>query len=91
MTGIADGINTEKAFISVNGVSRSDWLTRLRRGAGRHRPELEKRNLMGSVALIGHRIAHGGDLFSESTLITEEVMAQIRQSPRWRRCITTPT
>ncbi len=46
---------------------------------------------MGSVALIGHRIAHGGDLFSESTLITEEVMAQIRQSPRWRRCITTPT
>lgn len=61
------------------GVSRSDWLTRLRRGAGRHRPELEKRNLMGSVALIGHRIAHGGDLFSESTLITEEVMAQIRE------------
>ena len=45
---------------------------------------------MGSVALIGHRIAHGGDLFSESTLITEEVMAQIRRS-RWRRCITTPT
>lgn len=25
---------------------------------------------MSSVALIGHRIAHGGDLFSESTLIT---------------------
>jgi len=34
---------------------------------------------MSSVALIGHRIAHGGNLFSESTLITEEVIAQIRQ------------
>ncbi|ELT5312029.1 propionate kinase, partial [Enterobacter kobei] len=41
--------------------------------------ELEKRNLMSSVALIGHRIAHGGDLFSESTLITKEVIEQIRQ------------
>ena len=41
--------------------------------------ELEKRNLNDSVALIGHRIAHGGDLFSESTLITEEVIEQIRQ------------
>ena len=41
--------------------------------------ELEKRDLMSSVALIGHRIAHGGDLFSESTLITEEVIEQIRQ------------
>lgn len=41
--------------------------------------ELEKRDLMSSVALIGHRIAHGGDLFSESTLITEQVIEQIRQ------------
>ncbi len=74
------------------GVSRSDWLTEDYEGAlAAIALELEKRNLMGSVALIGHRIAHGGDLFSESTLITEEVMAQIRQSPRWRRCITTPT
>ncbi len=32
MTGIADGINTEKAFISVNGGSRSDWLTRTTKG-----------------------------------------------------------
>ncbi len=29
---------------------------------------------MSSVALIGHRIAHGGNLFSESTLITEEAI-----------------
>ena len=80
MTGIADGINTEKAFISVNGgeparLAHQDYEGALAAIA----LELEKRNLMSSVALIGHRIAHGGDLFSESTLITEEVIEQIRQ------------
>jgi len=80
MTGIADGINTEKAFISVNGgeparLSHQDYEGALAAIA----LELEKRDLMSSVALIGHRIAHGGDLFSESTLITEEVIEQIRQ------------
>ena len=73
LTGIADGINTEKAFISVNGgepvrLAHQDYEGALAAIA----LELEKRDLMGSVALIGHRIAHGGDLFSESTLITEE-------------------
>lgn len=80
MTGIADGINTDKAFISVNGgeparLAHQDYEGALAAIA----LELEKRDLMSSVALIGHRIAHGGDLFSESTLITEEVIEQIRQ------------
>ncbi|KAA0515881.1 propionate kinase [Enterobacter kobei] len=80
MTGIADGINTEKAFISLNGgepvkLAHQDYEGALAAIA----LELEKRNLMSSVALIGHRIAHGGDLFSESTLITKEVIEQIRQ------------
>ena len=80
MTGIADGINTEKAFISVNGgepvkLAHQDYEGALAAIA----LELEKRNLMSSVALIGHRIAHGGDLISESTLITKEVIEQIRQ------------
>ncbi len=80
LTGIADGINTEKAFISMNGgepvrLAHQDYEGALAAIA----LELEKRDLMGSVALIGHRIAHGGDLFSESTLITEEVIEQIRQ------------
>lgn len=79
LTGIADGINTEKAFISVNGgepvrLAHQDYEGALAAIA----LELEKRDLMSNVALIGHRIAHGGDLFSESTLITEEVIEQIR-------------
>lgn len=80
VTGIADGVNTENAFISVNGgeqrlLARQDYEGALEAIAF----ELEKRNLMSSVALIGHRIAHGGDIFSESTLITDSVIEQIRQ------------
>jgi len=80
MTGIADGINTENACISVNGgepvkLAHQDYEGALAAIA----LELEKRDLMSSVALIGHRIAPGGDRFSESTLITEEVIEQIRQ------------
>ena len=80
MTGIADGVNTESAFISVNGsepvtLARKDYEGALAAIA----LKLEKRDLMSSVALIGHRIAHGGSLFSESTLITDKVIDQIRQ------------
>ncbi len=80
VTGLADGVNTENAFISVNGgepvnLARKDCEGALAAIA----LELEKRDLMSSVALIGHRIAHGGSLFSESTLITETVIEQIRR------------
>lgn len=80
VTGLADGVNTENAFISVNGgepvnLARKDYEGALAAIA----LELEKRDLMSSVALIGHRIAHGGSLFSESTLITETVIKQIRR------------
>ncbi|WP_275556157.1 propionate kinase [Mixta sp. Marseille-Q2659] len=80
VTGMADGVNTENAFIILNGsepvpLARRDYEGALAAIA----LELEKRDLMSSVALIGHRIAHGGTLFSESTLITAEVIEQIRQ------------
>lgn len=80
ITGIADGVNTDNAFISVNGgepvpLARKDYEGALEAIA----LELETRDLMGSVALIGHRIAHGGSVFSESTPITEAVIEQIRQ------------
>ena len=80
ITGIADGINTDNSFIAVNGgepalLARNDYEGALAAIA----LELEKRQLMSSVALIGHRIAHGGSVFSESTPITDAVIEQIRQ------------
>ena len=80
MSGIADGINSENAFLSVNGgepapLAHHSYESALKAIAF----ELEKRNLNDSVALIGHRIAHGGSIFTESAIITDEVIDNIRR------------
>ena len=80
MSGIADGINSENAFLSVNGgepapLAHHSYEDALKAIAF----ELEKRNLNDSVALIGHRIAHGGSIFTESAIITDEVIDNIRR------------
>ncbi|PVZ83205.1 propionate kinase [Serratia sp. S1B] len=80
ITGIVDGINSENAFLSVNGgepkkLALHSYESALKAVAF----ELEKRNLNDSVALIGHRIAHGGNIFTESTIITDEVIENIRR------------
>ena len=80
MSGIADGINSENAFLSVNGgepapLAHHSYEVALKAIAF----ELEKRNLNDSVALIGHRIAHGGSIFTESAIITDEVIDNIRR------------
>ncbi|ELH1211234.1 propionate kinase [Salmonella enterica] len=80
MAGIADGMNTENAFLSINGdkpinPSHSNYEDALKAIAF----ELEKRDLTDSVALIGHRIAHGGELFTQSVIITDEIIDNIRR------------
>ncbi|EIJ7508964.1 propionate/acetate kinase, partial [Escherichia coli] len=80
MAGIADGINTENAFLSINGdkpinLAHPNYEDALKAIAF----ELEKRDLTDSVALIGHRIAHGGELFTQSVIITDEVIDNIRR------------
>ncbi|SPW31487.1 Propionate kinase [Edwardsiella tarda] len=91
LAGIAEGINGGNARLSVNG---GEAVKLTQQG---YEPalaaivvELEKRNLSDSVSLIGHRVAHGGNLFKQSVIINESVMAQIRQIAPWLRCITTP-
>ncbi|EEA6819396.1 propionate kinase [Salmonella enterica] len=80
MAGIADGMNTENAFLSINGdkpinLSHSNYEDALKAIAF----ELEKRDLTDSVALIGHRIAHGGELFTQSVIITDEIIDNLRR------------
>ncbi|TJG23170.1 propionate kinase [Escherichia coli] len=80
MSGIADGINSENAFLSVNGGEPVPLAHHSYEGALKAIAfELEKRNLNDSVALIGHRIAHGGSIFTESAIITDEVIDNIRR------------
>ncbi|WP_078706490.1 acetate/propionate family kinase [Consotaella salsifontis] len=40
---------------------------------------LKEQNLLGSVAAVGHRVIHGGEQFTETTLITDEVLAEIEK------------
>ncbi|CBG91454.1 propionate kinase [Citrobacter rodentium] len=80
MAGIADGINSEDAFLAVNGGEPVKLAHHSYEGALKAIAfELEKRNLNDSVALIGHRIAHGGNIFTESAVITDEVIDNIRR------------
>lgn len=80
LAGICEGINTEKAFLTVNDgepviLAHQNYEEALYAIAA----ELEIRNLIDSVAYVGHRIAHGGSLFNQSVLITDEVIEKIRQ------------
>lgn len=80
LAGICEGINTESACLTVNDgepvkLAHQNYEDALDVIS----TELEKRDLMESVAFIGHRIAHGGAIFKESVLITDDVIEQIRQ------------
>lgn len=79
LTGICEGINTESAMLIVNSgepvkLAHSDYEDALAAIS----LELERRHLTESVAYIGHRIAHGGAIFGESVLLTDDVVEQIR-------------
>lgn len=80
LTGICEGINTESASLTVNNgepvrLAHSDYEDALAAIA----LELEKRDLIKSVAYIGHRIAHGGAIFGKSVLLTDDVVEKIRE------------
>ncbi|MEL0550721.1 MULTISPECIES: propionate kinase [Raoultella] len=80
MAGIADGINSENAFLAINDGAPVKLAQHSYEGALKAIAfELEKRELIDSVALIGHRIAHGGNIFTESVIITDEVIDNIRR------------
>lgn len=80
LTGIAEGINTESATLRINESYAVELpQTSYEYALATITAEMESRHLLRSVALVGHRIAHGGSIFNESVVITDEVMELIRQ------------
>ncbi|UTJ45473.1 propionate kinase [Atlantibacter subterranea] len=80
LSGIADSIGTDNALLVVDKTTEikladSTYDAALTAIAG----ELDKRQLMGAVTLIGHRIAHGGEIFSDAVIITDDVVEQIKK------------
>lgn len=80
LSGIAEGINSADATFRINNdapalLAPSDYTGAFAAVI----QALDARDLTTSVALIGHRIAHGGDIFKHSVVITDRVLAQIRE------------
>ena len=90
MSGIADGINSENAFLSVNGESQHRCHHSYEGALKAIAFELEKRNLNDSVALIGHRIAHGGIFLPSPPLLPMKSLIISVAFLHWHPCIITP-
>ncbi len=80
LSGIADSIGSDNALLVVDKTTEikladSTYDAALAAIAG----ELDKRQLMDAVTLIGHRIAHGGEIFSDAVIVTDDVVEQIKK------------
>lgn len=78
MSGIVDNVGIENTSMTIDKTisinlktgSYEDALNSIVR-------ELEKRKLSDAISCVGHRIAHGGEAFSDATLINDEVLQEI--------------
>ncbi|EKP0259041.1 propionate kinase [Aeromonas sobria] len=80
ISGMADGIETAHPQLKVDKepvtpLAENSHTCALAAIAA----ELKKRELLDDIALVGHRIAHGGSEFSEAVIIDENVLAKIKQ------------
>lgn len=81
ISGIAERLGSSEALLrwKINGEKGSQTL-----GLAEHEHAIEglmgllrEENLIDSISAIGHRVVHGGEKFSESCLVNDEVMTAI--------------
>ena len=84
INGIAERMGSSEALIrwKINGEKGSKDL-----GQAAHDEAiaalmdvLKQENLIDSISAIGHRVVHGGETFTESCLVTDEVLAAIEDT-----------
>ena len=80
LNGVAEGINAERASLSLNGgepvaLAQRGYEGALQAIAG----ALAQRDLIDSVALIGHRVAHGGERFKDAALVCDDTLREIER------------
>ncbi len=84
--GLAESLNQEQGKLSIKTDSSKDTYTLSLVGQQAHAVALEQillvleesHNLSSQLKGIGHRVVHGGKLFSESVLINDQVINQIK-------------
>lgn len=80
LSGIADSIGSDNALLVVDKTTEIKLADSTYDAAlAAIARELDTRQLMDAVTLIGHRIAHGGEIFSDAVIITDEVVEQIKK------------
>lgn len=84
LSGVAEKLGLSDAFISLKDSQGNKSVFELAQGT--HSAALEKLfatmsslQLMDSLCAIGHRVAHGGSEFSDSVLVTDEIIEKIEQ------------
>ncbi|WP_252178570.1 acetate kinase [Endozoicomonas sp. 4G] len=86
INGIAERMNSSEAVLNwkINGEKGS-----LPLGQAAHEAALEaivgllrEEGLMASISAIGHRVVHGGEKFSQSCLVTDEVLQAIEDGTK---------
>lgn len=91
MSGIADGINSENAFLSVNGGEPAPLAHHSYEGALKAIAfELEKRNLNDSVALIGTASLTAAVFLPSPPLLPMKSLIISVAFLHWHPCIITP-
>ncbi|BEV73081.1 MULTISPECIES: acetate/propionate family kinase [unclassified Paludibacterium] len=83
LSGLAECLGLEDSRIIIKGEEGKSTQSL---NGGRHAEAMEvltrylaERDLLSKVAAIGHRIVHGGERFTASALVTEEVLAGIEE------------
>ncbi|OHX15039.1 acetate kinase [Chromobacterium sphagni] len=83
LTGLAEKLGLADAYISFkfNGAKDTLALQEGNHSGAMHAilEKLQQLSLLDSVKAIGHRVVHGGEVFKESALITDEVIAEIER------------
>lgn len=85
LSGLAECLGLPEARIIVKNAEGEKATTELGNGSAHTEAldvlvkELAQRNLIDRITAIGHRIVHGGNKFSQSTLITPEVIKSIEE------------
>ncbi|MEF2073578.1 acetate/propionate family kinase [Consotaella aegiceratis] len=83
MSGLAENIGQSESRLTVK---QNGEKTTISLGGGDHHVALTKlieilkeQDLLSSIEAVGHRVIHGGEKFTSSELITDEVLAEIEK------------
>jgi len=84
LSGLADSLGSSTAMISYKYQGEKKHISLV--PGSQHQVAVDKivllltqLKLTDRVSIIGHRVVHGGELFTESVLIDDKVLAQIEQ------------